>query len=312
MGRKKPLTPKDTWLKLSKNLAPNRYFLLRYYVLSLITLLAAYYLIHVVKHEVLWFPNNGIDLLCHLLFIGIVALGGLEALGIGAILYLSVLVNQSALSTLNWPVTSLLAIFSAAFGCFSAALMHQAAHQNFKHHWQNKLVGELCSLHQLIGFLGWKIPHIVHHKKADLPDQDPHAPGDLGFFRYARRMKRDIVTCLKNCYLDTFADDQARGIWKSTLLLLIANRIAKTYFWYVLLGPVWFLFIFVTSYVSQLLFYIHFNWSTHRPNRTGTIEIINIKDGLYFKVMNKLFWGIFYHGNHHEFPDRFDPREETA
>lgn len=76
------------FLKLSKNIAPNRFFLLRYYVHSLLGLFAMICIIGAVKENVPWFPNNDIDLFGHLVFLGVVALGGLEALSIGIVLFL--------------------------------------------------------------------------------------------------------------------------------------------------------------------------------------------------------------------------------
>src|SRR6266487_589177 len=46
-------------------------------------------------------------------------------------------------------------------GLLSAMLMHNAAHGNIRPAWLNRLLGEICGVHQLPGFPGWHITHLL-------------------------------------------------------------------------------------------------------------------------------------------------------
>src|SRR5690242_18282080 len=45
-------------------------------------------------------------------------------------------------------------------GGISAVFIHNAAHGSFTPHWLNAACGELAGVHQLWGYMGWKLIHL--------------------------------------------------------------------------------------------------------------------------------------------------------
>ncbi|MES3037740.1 MAG: hypothetical protein V4736_07530, partial [Bdellovibrionota bacterium] len=78
-------------------------------------------------------------------------------------------------------------------------------------------------------------------------------------------------------------------------------------FWLLLLKPEAFTFFFSTSLVFKMFHWAWFNWSTHRPVAEG-VAIQNHNHGFY-RVMNLLAFGLYFHKNHHLQASLFDPRD---
>lgn len=252
--------------------------------------------------------RDEVTALSHAALILSVGFGGIISISLTFPIFLSVSYFHnptmlSDLSNLVWVIPAAILI-----GIFSAGLMHQSSHSHIRNKMLNRLVGELCALHQLIGFYGWQIPHIAHHRNSDVDGQDPHAPGGMGILQYSNRIKTDVLRSLETCYLETFPEVNAMRLWRITFFLIWTSRIIRTLFWYSLLGPFLFTFLFVSSYFVQLLFYVHFNWSTHKRNEKGHVEIRDLDRGLYYRAINLLLWGMFYHGTHHKTPDAPNPK----
>ena len=276
------------------------YFLLKYYLLSfalLVTALALLYRypLHDIPSPVVW-----------LIFLLALIMPTLSVVGISAacLVGLTLYFEAPAVSTYH-----LLLIPAGIYlGILSAVCMHNAAHYNFKPRWTNRVVGELAGLQQLLGFNGWAISHILHHQYADDLDKDPHPPGDLSFSGYMNRMKNSIKACMTRNYLDLWDNNQkTRRIWSLGEVFLVLNRYLRVCFLFVLMGPVWFGLLFLPSFLAQFVFYAHLNYYTHRHCETGSHEILNLTDGPYYRVMNFLFFGIYYHKNHHRNCSLFNP-----
>jgi fatty acid desaturase len=194
-------------------------------------------------------------------------------------------------------------------GLYSGAVMHVVAHGSLRPPWLNRVIGELCATQQMIGFFGWGIPHLIHHKYPDDPAHDPHPPGQLGYWAYGRQMKASIVRCLDDNYFQAFRQsNQTLRIWRLTKVLLFMNRYLRGAVMLLLFGPIAFVFLILTSYVAQMLFYVHFNWATHQIEADGHVVIKNRVEGAYYHVMNSLLFGMYYHRNHHLCPTLVDPR----
>jgi len=208
----------------------------------------------------------------------------------------------------GWQIGVLLPL-GVLTGLYSAATMHMCVHRVLSPRWINTILGELCALQQMLGYPGWGISHLLHHKHPDDPYGDPHPPADLPFWSYADGMKYSIVACLdQNFYAQFGSSPRTILIWRLTKLLLVLNRALRALFWLVLLGPAAFALFFLPSFVVQIAFYAHFNWATHRPLGEGRYGIFNRSAGLYYRLMNALLWGIYFHANHHRYPARIDPR----
>ena len=207
------------------------------------------------------------------------------------------------------PVVLLWIPVGALLGLYSAMFMHQCVHGLLRPRWLNRAIGELCALQQLIGFYVWGITHMLHHRYPDDPVRDAHPPGTLGYWAFGRDMKRTIIKCLDRNYFEAFGDSRrSRTIWRITKSLLMFSRVVRAFFLLLVFGPTLFIFLFLPSFVVQMMFYVHFNWATHRVDESGRVEICNLHAGVYYKFINTILFGGYYHKNHHVNPSLFDPR----
>jgi fatty acid desaturase len=220
------------------------------------------------------------------------------------ILFIVRLVGDAPIS-LGW---SGLVPLGLLFGVATASLMHNAVHGNLRPRAWNRLYGELLGLHQLMGFPSFALTHLFHHQFSDDPVKDPHPPSGLTFPQFAGRMGRLMFRALTWHYFNRFGRDRrTEGIWRWTIGLAFIGRIGRAVFLFLALGPDLFLFFYLSSKITATLFYVHFNYFTHRPRPDGTVEILNLDGGLY-RLYNALTWGAYFHRNHHEHPTLFDPR----
>jgi fatty acid desaturase len=193
----------------------------------------------------------------------------------------------------------------------ATAYIHNAAHDNIRPRWLRRPIGELCGLFHLVGFPDWTIVHFIHHKHADDPEWDPHPPRGLTYFRFLDGVKASIFRVLRKRYFESFPDDtRAERAWKTLPLYAMAAQILRTHFWFFLLGPQVFTFLFMTSIVAKNLHYAFFNYATHVPSQDDPNEmvIVNLNHSFFFRGVNALSHGLYFHANHHQNPNLFDPR----
>lgn len=198
-------------------------------------------------------------------------------------------------------------------GLQAAYLMHNAAHGNFKPNWLNRVVGELCGLQHLIGFPGWVVPHIVHHQYPDDPARDPHPPEHMSFTRFLSEMGPCMSRVARQIFFQQWREreDTAR-IWAAMAYTGMLARYLRAVFLLLLLGSKAFVLAYLISKIVNVLFYVHFNYYTHRPTEEGSIEVLNLNHNWYYKLMNATMAGVYYHKNHHAKASLFDPRRLDA
>ncbi|MFA5984798.1 MAG: fatty acid desaturase [Methylococcaceae bacterium] len=204
-----------------------------------------------------------------------------------------------------------LILFPAALylGHLSAAVIHNAVHNSFKPVWLNNVIGELCALQQLsAGYPVFKLVHYEHHIYPDDPEKDPHPSLGYTFWGYVDAGRSLVQKRLTAIYLEKWGDSEAsRKSWRMQEGLLLCARFVKTFFWFCLLGPKFFVLLFVPSYVSYVYLFSSFNYFTHREKADGSIEILNLDNNWYYRFCNKTLFGVFYHKNHHLKPRLFNP-----
>ena len=194
-------------------------------------------------------------------------------------------------------------------GTVSAALMHNAAHGNFGRTWKNRLWGEVCGLFQLTGFAGWCVSHFIHHAAPDNPDKDAHAPGDISFRDYMSGMGQLMKENLTRNYFEIFGDtSHTRVTWSLVTWLLPLVRYSRILFILSLLGPTAFVLIYVPFKIANTMIYGDFNYRTHRPTANGSYEILNLNHNVWYKLLNAISFGSYFHKNHHRNPSIFNPR----
>ncbi|MBY0407062.1 MAG: fatty acid desaturase, partial [Rickettsiales bacterium] len=164
--------------------------------------------------------------------------------------------------------------------------------------------------HQLWGFMGWKLIHLVHHHYSDNVGMDPHAPGDKTFWQFARTMFVASSAKITERYREHWGAGLRTKIMHKTVLVVFLGLVALNIaFWYMLLGPEAFLFFYIPSYIANHLLFVDINYTAHpKDSATGETKAANLDDTLYYKLANALWCGIYYHANHHRKPLLFNPK----
>ena len=199
-------------------------------------------------------------------------------------------------------------------GGVSAVFIHNATHNSFSSPRLNEFCGQLSGLHQLWGFMGWKLIHLLHHQYSDNLAMDPHAPGDRTFWQFARIMFLKSSAKVSERYREHWGSDlRTKILHKSVLVVFLGLVALNTLFWYLLLGPVGFLWFYIPSYIANHLLFVDINYSAHpKDPESGETKPANLDDTLYHKVANALWFGIYYHNNHHRKPLLFNPKYMPA
>lgn len=195
------------------------------------------------------------------------------------------------------------------FGGLSAVWMHNASHGSFKSRFINELCGYVSGIHQLWGYMGWKLIHLVHHHYSDVPDMDPHAPGNMSFWQFARVMFIKSSARISERYREHWGNTAQTRLLQSIVLVIFgAMAAANLMVCYLLLGPAGFVFFYIPSMISNHLLYVDINFSAHPKDEAGQTAAANFNDTLYHKLANLMWFGIYFHGNHHRKPHLFNPR----
>jgi len=281
----------------------DRYYLLRYYFANIAVLGAAAAMAEVLFGTLGELPYLPLWLVGLVLFV----LPSFSLIFLSGLYYL-------VLAFLVWPESltpASLALVPAGIlaGTVSAALMHNAAHGNFRRGWQNRFWGEVCGLFQLSGFAGWCISHFIHHSAPDNPEKDAHAPGDMSFRTYVNAMGQLMKANLTARYFEMHGDSvHSRATWSLVGALLPLVRYLRIAFILVLLGPTLFVVLYVPFKIANTLIYGDFNYRTHRPTANGGYEVLNLNHTIWYKVLNAISFGSYFHKNHHRKPNVFNPR----
>lgn len=188
-----------------------------------------------------------------------------------------------------------------------SGLIHCASHGSLRPRFLNRPVGELMGLFQLSGFADWKIIHVFHHAHTDDPLLDPHPPGKKGFWEFTRTMRTSIGQAYLRSYFGIFGQTpQTQKAVKGFMLMSRLVVLNKIIFWYLILGPRVFAFVYTSSIAFKMLQFSLLNWAAHRPSSSG-FEIRNLDQG-FFKLMNLFSFGLYVHKNHHLVPTLFNPK----
>ena len=195
-------------------------------------------------------------------------------------------------------------------GGLSAVFIHNASHGSFPNRWLNELCGQASGIHQLWGFTGWKLIHLIHHHYSDKVDMDPHAPSDMSFWHFARVMFVKSSRKVSERYRDHFGTSTSTKVLQRSAMavffMLVATNLTLCY---LLLGPAGFLFFYIPSYVANHLLFVDINYTAHpKDDISGETAAANLDNTLYYKLANALWCGIYYHANHHRKPLLFNPK----
>jgi fatty acid desaturase len=192
----------------------------------------------------------------------------------------------------------------------ATSYIHNAAHNNIRPRWLRRAIGEACGVFHLVGFPDWTIVHFVHHRHADDSELDPHPPAGLSYWRFLNGVKDSIFRVLTKNYFSNFEHEpRAAHYWRSLPLFAMSAQLLKIHFWFLLFGAQVFTFLFLTSIVAKNLHYAFFNYATHipSPDDPSQMQIVNLNRSAFFRVVNLLSHGLYFHMNHHDNPNLFNP-----
>ena len=199
-------------------------------------------------------------------------------------------------------------------GGISAVFIHNATHGSFPIGWMNWACGQLAGIHQLWGFTGWKLIHLVHHQYSDNVDMDPHPPAGKTFVQFLRGMFiNSSKKITERCREHYGVNSRTRFLQGAVYVVFLGLAASCVAFWYLLLGPVGFWLGYVPSYITNHLLFADINYRAHPKNgETGEYNAGNMDSDLYYKVANAIWCGIYYHENHHRKPMLFNPKKMVA
>lgn len=189
--------------------------------------------------------------------------------------------------------------------------IHNASHGNFPKS-INRVVGEICGVIVLTKFASWEIVHRRHHRYSDDPERDPHA-AEPRYWAYAWNTLVNVEKQLQQQYFDLYGDTpETRRHEKIRSLLSFVSGTALILGWYTLLGAPIFFVLYLPAFLLAALFVIFFNWAGHNAHVPGAkIEPTDLDHGVFW-ILNRIFFGIFYHGTHHKLAMLFNPMHAPA
>jgi len=195
-------------------------------------------------------------------------------------------------------------------GGLSAVFIHNATHNSFPNKWLNELAGQISGIHQLWGFMGWRIIHLFHHQYSDRNDRDPHPPKGKTFWQFLRGMFFLSSVSISERYREQWGVNRKTHILHYGVIILFhIMAISYLLFWFFLLGTEGFIFFYIPSLIWNHLFFASINYHCHPANpETGETQATNLDENLYHKISNAIWFGIYYHGNHHKKPTLFNPK----
>ncbi len=204
----------------------------------------------------------------------------------------------------------ILILYFAIFSCvqvWSGVFVHNATHRNFPRP-INRLVGELMGALIVSRFASWEILHSQHHSYSDIVGKDPH-PVCPSFWRFFfGQMIGNLEPNLHMQYFQRWGDTpQHRRRENFRSIVSFSTMIVLVFFWYTLFGFYGFFAVFVPAVIVGILHVSHFNWITHDAhNPEQNFKPTNFDEGLFW-LGNRLFFGIYYHENHHKNSSLFNP-----
>jgi stearoyl-CoA desaturase (delta-9 desaturase) len=189
---------------------------------------------------------------------------------------------------------------SLLFCGLPSSILHNCAHGNWGKKINNTVLGELCGTIMLYGYKGFKLGHMFHHSYPDNPDYDVHPPAGYTFVKFLVSPIKDTIKVIEKVYYESFGDNKVTR--RNILLQKIAANICivlRLIFVYLLLGPTLFVFVYLTIYISNVFVFAHINYAAHIEKEDGSFEVVNLNHNLYYKVINVLSCGGYFHKSHH-------------
>ncbi len=208
---------------------------------------------------------------------------------------------------LSWGLHLLpLVVIAAYLQMLGNALIHNASHGNFPKP-INRLVGEVIGVWVMTRFASWEILHRRHHMFSDDEEKDPH-PMLRSYWAFLwKKMAVNLERNLHQQYYELWGDTPAMRRRETVKTVIsVGTGASLFFFWFVILGPVGFLGLFVPAAIIGVLHLTHFNWATHDADRSDDFRPVNRDEGIFW-LGNRLLFGAYMHANHHAYATVFNP-----
>lgn len=220
-------------------------------------------------------------------------------------------INHSALS-LSFMHLALLPV-AFAFGLQVPVALHNAVHFNIRPRLLNEIIGEICGFFVLFGMAPFRISHVLHHANADDEELDPHPPRGKGFLWFLGTTQLNSIRVIGNQYFAIHGrNNKTYSIMAAQMPVYYVGLLCRLFIWWKLLGPTMFVAFFIPAYITNLVVFAHINWATHQTLPSGEIVIVNLNHNLYYKTVNFLGAGAYFHLNHHLRPGLYNPSTMEA
>jgi fatty acid desaturase len=203
-----------------------------------------------------------------------------------------------------------LPLFALLFCGLPSSVMHNCTHGNIHPRWLNDLIGKLCGTIMLYGFTGFSLTHMYHHIYPDDPTMDPHPPRGQFFLSFVISPVKGSLGVVERNYYKYFGDnDKTRRSIKIQLVLFNIGIALRILFWVLLLGAKFFILFYLPVYMANVFVFAHINFVAHTERADGSSEIINLNHNYYYKIVNFLSFGGYFHKSHHLKPGAFNPQK---
>lgn len=216
-------------------------------------------------------------------------------------------VFAAVLPDLRLPLPLLLSL-APVVGLLLASLIHNASHNNIRGEFLNRCVGEFCGAWALYGFTNFVMIHLLHHRYSDT-DFDPVNPKGKSFLIFLlapmRFMIKVAIQWLEGVH------GHKRGYREILLTQTVVFHLVlgvKLCFWWALFGTEGFLFFYLPALFTLYGVHAHINYVCHRELADGSVEIFNLNHNPYYKLVNFVTSGGYFHRNHHENLKLFNPQ----
>lgn len=194
------------------------------------------------------------------------------------------------------------------FGIQVPTLMHNCVHGNLRTKSLNFIVGEIACFFVLMGMGIISINHTLHHAHSD-SKEDPHNPANKTFLEFFFTSLMSGVSIIKNKYFQ-FHGKTSKTIFlfQASVAMHYTGIVLRLTLWFLILGPNLFLAFFIPAFFFYVFAFAHVNYVTHVIDEKGIVQIINVDSNIYYKFINAIGSGVYYHKNHHLNPRSFNPK----
>ncbi len=224
------------------------------------------------------------------------------------------LVKDIAHTSLELSLTHLMFLpFAFVFGLQVPVALHNAVHFNIRPKILNELIGEICGFFVLFGMAPFRISHVLHHANSDDEELDPHPPMGKSFLYFLATTQMNTIRVIGNQYFSIHGRNRKTiSIMALQMPVYYVGLFARLFIWWKILGPTYFVAFFIPAYITNLVVFAHINWASHQTLPDGEVVIVNLNHNLYYKMVNLIGAGAYFHLNHHLKPGLYNPSTMEA